>query len=159
MNRKFFLLLLLVFPAFIGYAQDDAKKGEAGKENVISVTPNLMVREMQMAILFYTEKLGFHVVSQVPENGVPTWAMLSSGNAVIMLQQEESLRQAIEPLRTREPGGGFTLYLKVNNIDELYNNVAHQCEFWTEIRETEYRTAEFTILDPMGYFITIAQDR
>ena len=85
--------------------------------------------------------------------------MLRSGNAVIMLQHEESLKQAFEPVRDKEPGGSFTLYLKVRNIDEIFDRVAHESPFRTDIRETEYKTAEFTFLDPMGYLITIAQDR
>jgi uncharacterized glyoxalase superfamily protein PhnB len=118
-----------------------------------------MAREMENAMMFYTEKLGFRVISQVPPDGIPMRVVLGSGKATIVLQQEEILKAEFDPLRHTEPGGGFLLFMKVSNVEELFHKVAHACEYWTELRETEQGTIEFTVKDPLGYFITFSQER
>ena len=156
MKKQIFLLFLIISGGMYSFAQDDRVPKE---DIVISATPVLMAREMESALAFYTEKLGFRVISQVPPDGIPMRVMLGSGQAAIVLQQEEILKSEIEPLRDREPGGGFLLHMKVNNIEEIFHRVAHGCEYWTELRETEHGTVEFTVKDPLGCIITFSQDR
>jgi catechol 2,3-dioxygenase-like lactoylglutathione lyase family enzyme len=64
-----------------------------------SLTPNLMVPDVNQAIDFYREYLGFELNMSVPETGPFDWASIKAGDVEIMLQAEASLTVKSLPWR------------------------------------------------------------
>jgi len=72
-------------------------------------TPELFVRDIEEAILFYTETLGFQLEGRMPEDqSKPVeWAMVANGNASFMFQKPDVPKQA----------EGVVFYLAVDDAD------------------------------------------
>ena len=49
---------------------------EGASTNLVSITPNFIVKDLQASIAFYVERLGFQVDYQGPDDG-PVWGKVS----------------------------------------------------------------------------------
>ncbi|MEM7107422.1 MAG: VOC family protein [Bacteroidota bacterium] len=58
-----------------------------------SLTPNLMVENVNETINYYHAVLGFEKISSVPEEGDLVWASMKKDEVEIMFQEEESLKE------------------------------------------------------------------
>lgn len=125
-----------------------------------SLTPNLMVNDVEETIEYYTDILGFTLLKTVPEKGELDWAMVKRSDIVLMFQSKKSLANELPRLKGEKPGGGLTLYVKVDNItelhEELYNN---EVEIISDLESTFYDTIEFTIVDVNGYILTFSEEK
>lgn len=124
-----------------------------------SLTPNLMVNDVEETIEFYTDILGFTVLMTVPETGKLDWAMVKRNDVVMMFQTKKSLSSELPRLAGEKPGGGLTFYIKVDRIselhEELYNN---EVEIISDLESTFYNTLEFSIVDLNGYVLTFSEE-
>jgi uncharacterized glyoxalase superfamily protein PhnB len=124
-----------------------------------SLTPNLMVNDVEETIEFYTDILGFTVLMTVPETGKLDWAMVKRNDVVIMFQTKKSLSSELPRLAGEKPGGGLTFYIKVDKItelhEELYNN---EVEIISDLESTFYNTIEFSVVDLNGYVLTFSEE-
>ncbi|MCB0400991.1 MAG: VOC family protein [Flavobacteriales bacterium] len=125
-----------------------------------SLTPNLMVNDVEETIEFYTDMLGFTLLMTVPETGKLDWAMVKRNEVVIMFQSKKSLSSELPRLAGEKPGGGLTFYIKVDRItevhEELFNNGV---EIIADLESTFYNTIEFSIVDCNGYVLTFSEDK
>lgn len=125
-----------------------------------SLTPNLMVNDVEETIEFYTDILGFTVLMTVPETGKLDWAMVKRNDVVMMFQTKKSLSSELPRLAGEKPGGGLTFYIKVDRIselhEELYNN---EVEIISELESTFYNTIEFSVVDLNGYVLTFSEEQ
>ena len=125
-----------------------------------SLTPNLMVNDVEETIEYYTDILGFTLLKTVPEKGELDWAMVKRSDIVLMFQSKKSLASELPRLKGEKPGGGLTLYVKVDNItvlhEEFYNN---EVEIISDLESTFYDTIEFTIVDVNGYILTFSEEK
>ena len=91
-----------------------------------SLTPNLMVNDVEETVEYYTDILGFTLLMTVPETGKLDWAMVKRNDVVIMFQTKKSLSSELPRMAGEKPGGGLTFYIKVDRIteihEELHNN-------------------------------------
>ena len=124
-----------------------------------SLTPNLMVENVNETLNYYRGVLGFEMISSVPatEEGELAWAMVRKDDVELMFQEEDNLKKDLPELRHEEPGGGFTLFLKMEGINALYDQLYEKADIVDEMRETFYGMREFTIRDVNGYYITFAE--
>ena len=60
-------------------------KNEEAPQNLTSIRPNFIVKDLQTAIAFYRERLGFQLDFQGPEEG-PFWAGVSRDGIGFMLK-------------------------------------------------------------------------
>ncbi len=125
-----------------------------------SLTPNLMVNDVEETIEYYTDVLGFTLLMTVPETGKLDWAMVKRNDVVIMFQSSKSLKEGVPRLKGEKPGGGLTFYIKVDRVteihEELFNN---EVEIISDLDSTFYNTIEFSVVDINGYILTFSEDK
>jgi uncharacterized glyoxalase superfamily protein PhnB len=125
-----------------------------------SLTPNLMVKDVEETIEYYTDVLGFTLLMTVPETGKLDWAMVKRNDVVIMFQTKKRLSSGLPRMASEKPGGGLTFYIKVDRIseihEELYNNEA---EIISDLESTFYNTIEFSVVDVNGYVLTFSEEQ
>lgn len=122
-----------------------------------TLTPNLMVQNVNDTVHYYQEKLGFTLLQTVPQEGPLDWAMMKCNEVVIMFQSKKSLAKELPRFERQNPGGGFTLYIRMEGVHELYYELLETAEIISDIEDTFYGTTEFSINDPNGYVLTFSE--
>ena len=95
------------------------------------LNPNLMVKDIRETVEFYINILGFELVMAVSEtqDGMDTelqddkkyvWAQVKNGNVEIMLQEEESLQEALSNCKI---GASVSFYIETENVEGFYNEL------------------------------------
>lgn len=125
-----------------------------------SLTPNLMVTDVEETIEYYTDVLGFTLVKALPEEGPLDWAMVKRNSVLIMFQSIKSLKNELPRLEGAKPGGGLTFYIKLDGISELHEQYYHsEVEIVSDLESTFYDTIEFSIIDVNGYILTFSEEK
>ncbi|HEV2653407.1 MAG TPA: VOC family protein [Ktedonobacteraceae bacterium] len=121
------------------------------------LTPNIMVEDVNRALQFYKEALGFEIVATVPDEGQFDWAMLKRDGVEIMFQSRASLGAEIPVLQQREIGGALTFYMNIEGIKELYADLKGKVSIVQEMHTTFYGAQEFAIQDSDGYILSFSE--
>lgn len=125
-----------------------------------SLTPNLMVEDVSKTLSYYKKILGFTTLRTIPEQGAAfDWGMMKRNDVVVMFQSRKSLTDELPTMQGRKPGGGMTLYVKMEGVSELYNDLLEKVEIIADLEDTFYGTLEFSIIDLNGYVVTFAEDK
>jgi len=125
-----------------------------------SLTPNLMVEDVSKTLNYYEKILGFTTLRTIPEKGgVLDWGMMKRNDVVMMFQSRKSLADDLPAMQGRKPGGGMTLYIKMEGVPDLYNDLQDKVEIVADLEDTFYGTTEFSIIDLNGYVVTFAEDK
>lgn len=125
-----------------------------------TLTPNLMVNDVEETIEYYTDVLGFTLLRTVPETGTLDWAMVKRNDVVMMFQSTKSLKDSMPRLQGEKPGGGSTFYFQVDRITELHEELTdNDVEIISDLESTFYGTIEFSIVDVNGYVLTFSEDK
>lgn len=133
-----------------------------------SLTPNLMVQDVRKSAEFYINTLGFELLMAVPEsqdtvlNKIPedkniVYALLQSWSVQIMLQEENTLKKDIQNFTWKNIGATISLYMDVENIDELYKSLLWKIIIIKDLSTTWYGMREFYITDIDGYVLGFAE--
>jgi len=124
-----------------------------------SLSPNLIVSNVTDTVHYYTQHLGFIQVAAVPEVAPFGWAMVVRDNVALMFQSPESMSEDLPELGLREPRPAFgTLYITIQGVDALYQQVKDNVTIASAMRTTFYGKKEFTIKDINGFLLTFAED-
>jgi len=127
--------------------------------NLKTLTPNLIVEDVNKTIEFYKRTLGFEVVMTVPESGVFDFAMLKLDNVTIMLQSRKGYVEALPEYKDQKIGGTIFLYFEVADLNKIYDKVKKaNAEIVVDINTTFYGTREFTMKDCDGYLLIFAEE-
>ncbi len=122
-----------------------------------SITTNIMVKNVKETIEFYEEKLGFQKILSVPEEGEKfNFAILNKDKISIMLQEQENLIEEYPTLKTKDIIPTFTLFITVQDVEKVYNELKEKVEIAKEIHKTFYGKDEFAIFDNNGNILTIS---
>lgn len=124
---------------------------------VKDLSPNLMVKDVNKTVAFYTDVLGFRLVNHVPETGSWVFAIVQSGSSMLMFQEEKSLKEEYPQLAKFEQGGGLTFYIHVDDIQTLYSRLKETVTIAKELHQTFYGSTDFAIEDCNGYILTFSQ--
>jgi len=119
--------------------------------------PNLMVKDVEKTIDFYTNVLSFNVLATVPEKSPFVFAMVNANGIIISFQEEKSIKEEYPQLEKYPQGGCLTLYIHVTDVNGLYEKVKGKAKIAKEMHKTLYETTEFAIEDCNGYILTFAQ--
>jgi uncharacterized glyoxalase superfamily protein PhnB len=113
---------------------------------VYDVSIALATEDVARSVKFYVEQLGFTCTLQLEG-----FARVRLGAADIML----SLPNAHVPWK----GPSFTgsIYLDVDNVDELWESLKTRARIVYPIETMEYGVREFGLLDDSGYTLSFAQ--
>lgn len=124
-----------------------------------ALTPNLIVDDVNAAMAYYENVLGFNKVASVPEEGTLDFAIVKSGDVSLMLQSKESYNQENLVFKEMPVGGTFVLYIDVEGIEKLYHQLKDKTNLIVDMHATFYGTNEFSIKDVNGYVLTFSEDK
>jgi len=123
-----------------------------------SLMPNLMVKDVGKTVDFYKNVLGFNVLDTVPKEEPFVFAIVNTGSVLISFQEEKSIKEEYPRLEKYPQGGCLTLYIRVSDVNGLYEKVNGKAAIVKEMNKTFYHTTEFAIEDCNGFILTFAQD-
>lgn len=152
------LVALVLLNVFARQAYPQTRKTQNPME-AKSLSPNIMVKNVQQTVDFYHDLLDFTLVTSVPsDKGDPSlqWAMVQNQGVTLMFQEETNLKEEYPALKTHAIGGGFTLYLTVTNVNDLYERAKKVATIIKEPHKTFYGATEFAIQDNNGCILTLA---
>ncbi len=122
-----------------------------------TITTNIMVKNVKETVKFYEEKLGFTKVLSVPEEGeILNFAILNKDKISIMLQEQENLISEYPTLKTDEIVPTFTLFITVDDVLSVYNELKDKVKVAKELHKTFYGKDEIAIFDNNGNVLTIS---
>ena len=122
-----------------------------------TITTNIMVRNVKETITFYEEKLGFQKIISVPEEGeVLNFAILNKDKISIMFQEQKNLIEEYSTLKTDEIIPTFTMFVTVDDVVALYNELKDKVKIAKDLHKTFYGKNEFAIFDNNGNILTIS---
>jgi len=93
--------------------------------------------------------------TQIKEELNYVWAMIHKTNVSLMLQSIESLKEDVGDF-FQNLGASLTMYIEVENVDELYLKIKDKVTIYKEIETTWYGQKEFYIKDINGYILGFA---
>jgi len=113
--------------------------------------PMLATENIGKTIEFYTELLDFEVGGKYPETD-PCWVSLCNGSAEIAFNLLNEHSKSAKPVLTG------SIYLHVENIDELWENLKDKAEIVYPIENFEYGMREFGVRDCNGYVLNLGEN-
>ena len=131
---------------------------EGASTNLVSITPNFIVKNLQASIAFYRERLGFQLDVQGPDDG-PFWARVSRDE--IALHFKEIGHDVLPcPNHTRHPWAPWDAYIYTLDPDTLFNEFRQRgVPFVKELSFIDEGLWGFEITDADGYLLAFFQLR
>lgn len=131
-----------------------------------SMIVNMGVKDIVSTVKYYQENFDFELQMLVDESKTNfdtvikkelnyIWAMIHKGDVSIMLQSIDSLKEDIGVFFDNV-GASLTLYIEVENVDDLYLNIKDKVNIYKDITTTWYGQKEFYIKDINGYILGFA---
>lgn len=124
-----------------------------------SLVPVLMVENVKQSVGFYESVLGFEAFVAVPNHDAPEYCVIRRNSISLMLQQRGSLSKEVPFFHSQPTGGTFTLYIIVDEIMSLYNDLKDKVTLVSDLTETFYQSTEFSIIDDSGYVLVFAEHK
>ena len=81
-----------------------------------SLTPNLVVANVERTVAFYRDTLGFEVVRTVPEESPYVFALMKNGDVQVFLNAPEAAAAEYPAFKNRPLGGTLTLFIDVAGV-------------------------------------------
>src|SRR5262245_6241930 len=85
-----------------------------------SVTPNLIVQDIDRATNFYRDVLGFSIKTTVPDAAPFVFVWLERDGVPVFLNESSAVEKDPPGARARTPGGTATLFFVVSNVDSYH---------------------------------------
>jgi hypothetical protein len=123
--------------------------------NVKRITPVLLVKEIELALPFWVEKLGFTKAIEVPHRNKIGFVALQKGNTELMYQTYASVAEDLPSFAEIQKGPTF-LYIEVDNLDAVVSALKNSKIVQPE-RTAFYGMREVGFQEPGGHYVTFAQ--
>jgi uncharacterized glyoxalase superfamily protein PhnB len=121
------------------------------------LTPNLIVRNVEASLKFYSEILGLEKAISVPDESPYVFASVTNGVVEIFFN-DQKLVAAEYPKLAATIGGSLTLYMEVDSLQAILDRVQKAgAKISIPVTDQFYGMREFAFEDVDGYTITIAQ--
>jgi len=121
------------------------------------LTPNLMVENVAETLAFYRERLGFEVVTTLPDQEPFDFAIVKRDGVELMFQSRPSLSDNVPALSGSPIGASQTFYIEVTGIRDLYESLREKVEIVVDFHTTFYGTQEFYFRDLNGYILSFSE--
>lgn len=118
--------------------------------SLVNIINELVVTNMQEAIKFYKQNLGFEIELTEEDSEPYTWVQMKNGDIKIMLEDYKTVCKEIEdfPKKTISTNLVKFKYDNEKEIIDLYNKLKeNQVSFFMDLKKTEYGMIEYGILD------------
>ena len=122
-----------------------------------SVTPNLIVRDIDASTRFYRDVLGFPVARTAPDAAPFVFVWLERDGVPVFLNDAAAVDADMPGAGTRPAGGTATMYFTVSDVDAYHGLVAPHARVVMPLRTQFYGMREFAVEDPDGHILTFAQ--
>lgn len=122
-----------------------------------SVTPNLLVRDIDRSTAFYRDVLGFSVKQTVPDAAPFAFVWLERDGVPVFLNDPAAVDKDYAGASSRPFGGTATLFFVLTAVDAYYAKVAPHAKVVMEPKTQFYGLREFAIEDPDGHILTFAE--
>ncbi len=122
-----------------------------------SLTPNIMVNDVNKTLEYYTDILGFALIDTNPESGEFEWGFVKKDGVALMFQEKKSLQDEYNELNNMAVGGALTFYVRVQNIHELHDAIKEHVNIIKPMNTTFYGMNEFAIMDLNGFILTFSE--
>lgn len=124
---------------------------------VSRITPVIFVDQIEPCLGFWTDRLGFQKVAEVPgPDGRPQFAMLVRDGTEIMYQTWAALHAEV-PAAAKDPRGHATLlFIEVSDLDQVDRALAGLPRV-VERHRTFYGMEEISVREPSGAIVTFAK--
>jgi catechol 2,3-dioxygenase-like lactoylglutathione lyase family enzyme len=122
-----------------------------------SVTPNLLVRDVEASTAFYRDLLGFSIKETVPANAPFVFVWLERDGVSVFLNDSKAVADEVPGAAERQPGGTATMFFIINGVDALHDAVAPRTRIVMPLKTQFYGMREFAIEDPDGHLLTFAE--
>lgn len=122
---------------------------------ISGLVPMLLCEDVQEALAFYTDILGFEVRDRMDDVGGSGWASLQCGGARVMLASPTNIPEApkIDGRHTQ----AFH-YFYVDDVAALHASVVGKDWPATDVVVRFYGMKEFETTDPAGHMLIFGQD-
>lgn len=119
------------------------------------LSPVLYVEEIEPALLFWVDRLGFEKTAEVPEGDRLGFVILKRGGVELMYQTRRSVEGDV-PALADTPMGGTLLFVEVEDLDEVARAL-EGVEPVVPRRKTFYGADELIVREPGGNVVTFAR--
>jgi len=123
---------------------------------VKKITPILFAQEIEPCIQFWTEKMGFQKIVEVPEGGKIGFVLLEKDGVELMYQSYASVEKDNAATAAAARKGPAFLYIEVEELNAALAATSG-AELVMPVRNTFYGAKEFGIKDPAGHYVIFAQ--
>lgn len=121
------------------------------------LTPVVYVEEIEPALPFWVDRLGFEVTAEVPEGDRLGFVILQKGDVQLMYQSRQSVSGDVPEL-ANQPMEGSMLFIEVDDLDAI-ERALEGIEPIVPRRTTFYGADELIVLEPAGNVVTFAHFR
>jgi lactoylglutathione lyase len=122
-----------------------------------SVTPNLLVRDIDRSTAFYRDVLGFKVKETVPAAAPFVFVWLERDGVPVFLNDPKAVEADYGGAASRPAGGTATMFFIVTDVDGFHDAVAPHAKVVMELKTQFYGLREFAVEDPDGHILTFAE--
>lgn len=122
-----------------------------------SITPNLVVQDVERSTAFYRDVLGFQVTQTVPDQAPFVFVMLDRDGVQVFLNAVQAAVEDFPDAATWPSGGTNTMFFVVTDVDGLHAQVVPHTAVVMPLKTQFYGMREFAVRDPDGHLITFAE--
>lgn len=122
-----------------------------------TVTPSLLVRDIDRSTAFYRDVLGFAVTQTVPDAAPFVFVWLQQHEVSVFLNDPKAVAHDMPDAVERAPGGTATMFFIITDVDAYHARVAPQAKVVMALKTQFYGMREFAIEDPDGHLLTFAE--
>ncbi|HWA58645.1 MAG TPA: VOC family protein [Gemmatimonadales bacterium] len=123
---------------------------------VTRLTPVIFVDRVEPCLGFWTDRLGFTKVAEVPgPDGKPQFAMLVRDGVEVMYQTWAALEAELPAAAKAPRGHSVILFIEVSDIDQVDRALAGVPRL-VDRHTTFYGMEEFSVREPGGAIVTFA---
>lgn len=119
-----------------------------------TVTPLLIVEQIEPCLSQWTGPLGYVCVDQVPHGDALGFVILKGAAGMVMLQTRASVRDDLPALHAL--GISAFLYVAVSSIEETISQLG-TLRVIVPLRETFYGAREIGVIDAAGQVLLLAE--
>ena len=121
------------------------------------LTPNVFSSDLDRSIAFYRDVLGFTITTTVPDARPFVFAWLQRDGVSIFLNDLAAAKHE-EPDAPFVVGqSGISIFIHLEGIGELWPLVKDKAPVVMALKDQWYGMTEFSVADPDGYVITLAE--
>jgi uncharacterized glyoxalase superfamily protein PhnB len=124
---------------------------------VKTLTPILLVDEIEPCLPFWTERLGFQKVSEVPHGDRLGFVILVRDGVQIMYETRALMTEDLPELAVGATPASTILYIDVSNIEQTVEAL-EGVDVVVPLRQTNYGRAEIYVREPAGNVVAFTAE-